>query len=141
MFRHQHGESGDYAATRAATKAGGYRLASGRNETHVVENASDLPSDFLQLEIKVPIDLATFNGRRFREPTDAGRDFTRVEYENAQLRITRVGCVETAGCGTAPTTSALVVVTATGEARWLETRTPDAQPFKSAGEHVLIEFK
>ena len=27
LFKHEHGDSGDFAATRAATKAGAYRLA------------------------------------------------------------------------------------------------------------------
>ena len=39
-FKHQHGESGDYAATRPATRAGAYRLAAGRSETHVVDVVS-----------------------------------------------------------------------------------------------------
>ena len=33
LFKHQHGISGSMAATRAATKAGAYRMAAGRDET------------------------------------------------------------------------------------------------------------
>lgn len=51
LFKHGHGDSGDFAATRAATKAGSHRLAWTRKETHIVENRSDLPSDLLQVEL------------------------------------------------------------------------------------------
>ena len=44
LFKHEHGESGAMAATRPPSQAGAYRIALGRNETHVVDNQSDLPS-------------------------------------------------------------------------------------------------
>ena len=77
LFKHEHGESGAMAATRPATQAGAYRIALGRNETHVVDNQSDLPSDFLQVELKSEIDPKTFNGRRFRDPAAANQNSTR----------------------------------------------------------------
>jgi hypothetical protein len=52
LFKHEHGESGAMAAVRPATRAGAYHIALGRNETHVVDNQSHLPSDFLQVELK-----------------------------------------------------------------------------------------
>ena len=81
LFKHEHGDSGAMAATRPATKAGAYRIALGRNETHVVDNQSDLPSDFLQVELKTDIDPKTFNGRRFRDPADAGTSSSKVEFD------------------------------------------------------------
>jgi hypothetical protein len=50
LFKHEHGDSDVMAATRPATKAGAYRMALGRNETHVVDNQSDLPSDVLRMD-------------------------------------------------------------------------------------------
>ena len=84
LFKHEHGVSGAMAATRPATKAGSYRIALGRDETHIVDNQSDLPSDFLQVELKTEIDPKTFNGRRFREPADTGEHSTKVEFDTSQ---------------------------------------------------------
>ncbi|HET9530830.1 MAG TPA: hypothetical protein VFQ92_10785, partial [Blastocatellia bacterium] len=50
-FKHVEGVSGDYAAVRPPTKAGAYRLAGIQPENHEVENLSDLPNDFLQVEL------------------------------------------------------------------------------------------
>ena len=118
LFKHEHGDSRDFAATRAATKTGAYRLAAGRNETHIVENRSELPSDFLQVEIKTDIDAKTFAGRRFRDPADAGRSFSKVEFDTPQLTIVRIGCRETRACSSVDAlvlTPTLLVAVDTGE--------------------------
>jgi hypothetical protein len=137
-FKHQHGDSGSYAATRPPTKAGAYRLAAGRAETHIVENRSDTPSEFLQIEIKIPMDTKTFSGRRFREPADAATNFSRVEFENEQIRITRIGCVDAAGCPNMTASQALVIATTTGETRWIARPIHD---LVTPGEFVVIGFK
>ena len=94
LFKHEHGDSGAMAATRPATKAGAYRMALGRNETHIVDNQSDRPSDFLQVEIKTEIDPKTFNGRRFRNSASATANSSKVEFDTAQLRIVRLTCIQ-----------------------------------------------
>ena len=139
-FRHQHGESGTYAATRPATKAGAYRLAAGRDETHIVENKSDLPSDFLQVEIKIPIDAKSFSGRRFRDPAEARQNFTRVEFENAQVRITRIGCVDGVPCRVPSSEPGLVVSLSTGDTRWIDGGDSSQKPTLS-GELLVLAFK
>ena len=98
LFKHEHGESGEYGATRPATKAGAYRLATSRSETHIVENRSDLSSDFLQIELKTPVDPKGFSGRRFRAPADEGRAYANVEFETSQMQIVRIGCPAHARC-------------------------------------------
>ena len=137
-FKHEHGDSGTYAATRPPTKAGAYRLAAGRSETHVVENSSDSASEFLQIEIKTPIETKTFSGRRFREASDLGQSFSRLEFENEQLRITRIGCVDTGGCLNMTANEALVIATSTGQVRWISSAVRDLVP---TGEFVVIGFK
>lgn len=82
----------DYGAvTRAATKAGSFRLYRGLKEIHEVENKSDLPSDFLRVEFKTePINDKGLRGRFFREDYPAGENFQKVQFENEQVRITRL---------------------------------------------------
>ena len=84
----------DYGAvTRPATKAGSFRLYRGLKEIHEVENLSDLPSDFLRVEFKTePINDKTLRGRFFREVYPAGENFQKVQFENEQIRITRLVC-------------------------------------------------
>ena len=84
----------DYGAiTRPATKAGSFRLYRGLKEIHEVENKSDLPSDFLRVEFKTePINDKTLRGRFFREDYPAGENFQKVQFENEQVRITRLVC-------------------------------------------------
>ncbi|MEK6304405.1 MAG: hypothetical protein AABO41_27260 [Acidobacteriota bacterium] len=84
----------DYGAvTRPATKAGSFRLYRGLKEMHEVENLSDLPSDFLRVEFKTePINDKKLYGRFFREEYPAGENFQKVQFENEQVRITRLVC-------------------------------------------------
>ena len=85
----------DYGAiTRPATKAGSFRLYRGLKEIHEVENLSDFPSDFLRVEFKTePINDKTLHGRFYRETYPAGENFQKVQFENEQIRITRLVCV------------------------------------------------
>jgi hypothetical protein len=81
------------AVTRPATKAGSFRVYHGIQEHHEVENQSDLPSDFLRVEFKTePLDEKSLKGRYFRETYPAGENFQKVQFENAQIRITRLVC-------------------------------------------------
>ena len=84
----------DYGAiTRPATKAGSFRLYRGLKEIHEVENLSDLPSDFLRIEFKTePTNDKTLHGRFYREAYPAGENFQKVQFENEQIRITRLVC-------------------------------------------------
>ncbi len=141
LFKHEHGVSGTMAATRPATQAGSYRIALGRDETHIVDNTSDLPSDFLQVEIKTEIDPATFNGRRFRDAA-AEVNSSKVEFDTPQIRIVRVTCAGAAECARAMpalATARLQVSTGTGETTWLAAGT-SPKP-RSAGEYLMVEFK
>jgi len=81
------------AVTRPATKEGTFRLYQGLVEIHEVENLSDLPSDFLRVEFKTePINEKTLRGRFHREAYPAGENFQKVQFENEQVRITRLVC-------------------------------------------------
>jgi hypothetical protein len=81
------------AVTRPATKAGSFRLYRGLQELHEVENKSDLPSDFLRVEFKTePLNEKSLKGRYYREEYPAGENFQKVQFENEQIRITRLVC-------------------------------------------------
>lgn len=100
------------AVTRPATKEGTFRLYQGLEEIHEVENLSDLPSDFLRVEFKTePINEKTLRGRFHREAYPAGENLQKVQFENEQIRITRLVCApgKTLEFSTSPTEPALVV--------------------------------
>jgi len=100
------------AVTRPATKAGSLRLFPGLQEIHEVENLSDLPSDFLRVEFKTePLDIKNLRGRFYREAFPAGENFQKVQFENEQVRITRLVCAQgkRLELSTSPTEPALLV--------------------------------
>jgi hypothetical protein len=77
---------------RPPTKAGGFRLAQAAAESHSVENLSDLPSDFLRVELKTdPVDAKSFEGR-FPPDTNPPDTAEMVAFENGQVRIVRISC-------------------------------------------------
>jgi hypothetical protein len=101
LFKHVEGVSGTYPATRPATTAGAYRLAGVQPENHVVENLSEIPNDFLQVELKTEIvEPKTFRGRFFAEASSkqGTANYRKVEFENPQVRITRIVCAARAAC-------------------------------------------
>ena len=78
------------AVTRKPTKARSYRLYRGIEEIHEVENLSPLPSDFLRVEFKTdPVDPPTLRGV-FLPPAPPGEPAELIEFENAQLRVSRL---------------------------------------------------
>jgi hypothetical protein len=91
MFKHQ-GSSHLGTITRPATKAGAFRLYRAVKEVHEVENSGDTPSDFLRVEFKTkPAGESTLRGRFYRE--DSGNEnYQKVQFENEQIRITRIIC-------------------------------------------------
>lgn len=91
IFRHG-GRGG--AVTRPATKAGGFRLFRGvPNEVHEVENTADTASEFLRVELKTePRNARTLRGRFPRDVVESGENLERIEFENEQVRITRLIC-------------------------------------------------
>lgn len=94
IFKHE-GWAGDPVLTRPPTKARSFRLSptTAVNEIHEVENSSDTPSDFLRVEFKTrPVGIKSLHGRFYPEPYAAGENFRKLEFENEQIRITRLAC-------------------------------------------------
>jgi hypothetical protein len=89
LFKHVGTSYG--AATRPATKAGGFRVFRGIDEIHEVENTSELPSHFLRVEFKTdPRDVRTLKGRYFKPTAPHGENVEQLQFENDQVRITHL---------------------------------------------------
>lgn len=91
IFKHHNLSYG--AVTRPAVKAGSFRLYKSVKEVHEVENTGDTPSDFLRIEFKTePIGDKNLRGKFFREDYPAGENFQKIQFENEQVRVTRLVC-------------------------------------------------
>ena len=91
VFKHLDTTYG--AITRPPTKAGSFRLYRSVQELHEVENQSDLPSDFLRIEFKTePVNENSLRGKFYREEVPIGENYQKVQFENEQIRITRLVC-------------------------------------------------
>lgn len=89
IFKHVDLPYGDI--TRAATKAGGFRLYRAVKEVHAVENPTDTPSEFLRVEFKTePVNQNSLHGKFHREPVAPGENRRKVQFENEQIRIERM---------------------------------------------------
>jgi hypothetical protein len=89
VFRHVGAGYG--SATRPAVKAGMFRLFRAVGEMHEVENTSPLASDFLRVEFKTePKEEKLLRGRFRREAAPPGENLETVQFENAQIRVTRL---------------------------------------------------
>lgn len=124
IFRHVGGS----AATRAATKAGAFRVYRGLEEVHEVENMANVPSEFLRVELKTEgRDPATFRGK-FMRPAAATNDPV-VEFDHPQVRISRfwIGPGQRLEIKAAGEPALLIALTtgsgsSAGEHRWLNAR-------------------
>ncbi len=141
--RFKHAEADPFVLERRAVKKGGFRLSAGRLEKHEVESISDTPNDFLRVELKaVPLGASGLSGR-FAPPKDYAQSITKVEFENANVKIVRFVCAPQADCEiSSPSSPALEVLFSgpeTGEVRWV----PEGSQAKSEKPmHLLrIEFK
>lgn len=157
LFKH---EGLPYAGvTRPATAGGSFRVYKGLKEVHSVENATATPSDFLRVEFKTePLEEALLKGKFHREAPIPTATVERTQFENAQVRITRIRVVDgdamTVVTGDRP---ALLVALAptnitqdsrpgrlidTGKTAWLGPgQTASVSPVGNAGEVLRFDFK
>jgi len=109
--------TGDEAFTlvRPPVRAGGFRLSRGvAGETHSVESLTDLPTDFLRVELKgLNLERRYFRGRFPPEPRASRRGSRRVRYDDALIRVTSLTCAARRRCeglGSPDTASLLVAL-------------------------------
>lgn len=150
------------AVTRPAVKAGSFRLYKGVKETHTVESLSDTPSNFLRVEFKTNPGQApnSLRGKFFREEVPAGEYFQKVQFENEQVRITRLICAAGKNCleiASATEPILFVVLTSAqfkltpskniqmhpGDTHWLAPgkKAPGENTGKTAAELLRFDFK
>jgi hypothetical protein len=158
LFKH---EGLPYAGvTRPATKAGSLRVYKGLKEVHSVENPTAIPSEFLRVEFKTePLEEASLKGKFFREEPAPTATVQRTQFENAQVRITRVlvAMGETLSLTTMSGEPALLVALTpagivpggspsrqieNGKTAWLDAgQAASVQPSGSASEILRFDFK
>lgn len=85
IFRHERGPG---TITRPAVKARSYRLSSGGDETHAIENTSPNASDYVRLDLKSARGRAA--RRRGPAPTPKTDNAADIEFTDGTLRITRI---------------------------------------------------
>jgi hypothetical protein len=147
IFRHV-GEK-KFAATRPATRAGSFRVFRGIEEIHEVENTSNLPSVFLRVEFKTePKDVSTLKGRYAREQPPAGENLEKVQFENAQVRITRLMCAPgrtlRVAAGESEPSLLIDLSREPGKERWLragQSKTFENRRSGSSHEWLRFDFK
>lgn len=147
------------AVTRPPVKAGSFRLYKAVRETHLVESLSDTPSDFLRVEFKTrpAKDQNTLRGKYFREAWPPGENFRKVQFENEQMRISRLVCAAGKACDltTSDNEPALMVSfsktkfrssdgtqfeIAEGKSRWLEAGKKASWLNTGADDAELLRF-
>ena len=122
IFRHAGGKP----ATRAATKAGAFRVYKGLEEVHEVENTGAEASEFLRVELKtVPLESATFFGK-FERPATASGDPV-IHFNHPQLRVSRLWIQPNQELQVTATSDPVLVVALKdgaalkrGESRWVD---------------------
>jgi hypothetical protein len=120
IFRHKDWDHPEL--TRPATKAGSFRVSptSAVNEIHEVDNPNDTPSDFLRVEFKTkPVGRESLRGRFYRETYPAGENYRQTQFENEQIRVTRLVCAPRKSLGVTARSSepALFVSFSSGRVR------------------------
>ena len=120
IFRHKDWDHPEL--TRPATKAGSFRVSPTKavNEIHEVDNPNDTPSDFLRVEFKTePVGRNSLRGRFYREAYPTNENYRKIQFENEQLRVTRLACAPRKSLEVAASSSepALFVSLSAGRAR------------------------
>jgi quercetin dioxygenase-like cupin family protein len=105
-----HFEEKPFSLVRPPTHKGAFRVSPGRIEKHSVENLSDLPSDFLRVELpgfQLGERDLEFRGKA---PDDLTHDLSATEFQIPRLSITRTICVDRTRCAIRAASAPSVVV-------------------------------
>lgn len=160
--RFQHFEPQQVSVVRPPVKLGGFRMYPAITERHAVENTSDLPSDFLRVEMKALSGASPSPHGRFPPPVlKAAENLEKVEFEDGNIRIVRSVCASHQACSGISSESAALEITFTpallvqkgakvdcqqmqaGQIRWLHSvdRMDVWNPGEVAWHSLRIEFK
>lgn len=139
-FNHDE-EEHPFDADRPPTHTGAFRVSPGRIERHWVENLSDLPSDYLRIELKkFPVRTLKeeFRGPAPAQPLAPGRT---IAYNNPALRIERIVCAPNSPCTLAaePAPSVIVPIPDKPLSAQAFDRAPEAATWLAAGKPLAID--
>jgi hypothetical protein len=107
--RIDHEPPNAFSVTRPPTHNGAFRIAPGMKERHSITNLSDLPSDFLRVELKSipPADLKEVTRGEVPSPLLPG---THIAFQDEALQIDRIVCPPTVACEATPTQARSLLV-------------------------------
>ena len=115
-----HAPPDTFSINRPPTHTGAFRISPSMAERHSITNLSDLPSDFLRVELKtIPLSDLT-QAVRGATPTSP-QPGTHTEFEDTALRIGRILCPPTTPCEATPNPARSLLVAITP----LEIQTPE----------------
>ena len=93
-----HAPPDTFSVKRPPTHTGAFRVAPGMTERHSITNLSDLPSDFLRVELKSIPPHAIKEVFRGSEPSSPLTPGLTVAYKSPSFRIDRILCAPPAPC-------------------------------------------
>jgi hypothetical protein len=105
-----HDETPPFTITRPPTHLGAFRVSPGRIERHSIENLSDLPSDFLRVELphlRLGNKTLEFRGPA---PADLTKNIDATEFSSPHVTVLRVLCVTSTPCTIPLTTAPSILV-------------------------------
>jgi len=111
---HEEKDGTQSSLVRPPTKTGAFRVSPGQLERHSIENLSDLPSDFLRVELlnlRLGDHALEFRGPA---PKDLAHNLAATEFSSPRLSIARAICVDKTPCPTPASPSASVVIALSG---------------------------
>ncbi|MES2391077.1 MAG: hypothetical protein V4555_05520 [Acidobacteriota bacterium] len=113
--RFSHAEAHPFSIVRPPTHAGALRVSPGRLERHSVENLSELPSDYLRVELKhLPVKALPAEAR-IPAPVPPLVAGTAEIYSKPGLRIERTICVAGKPCTLDERPAGSVVIAISGD--------------------------
>ena len=86
--RIDHEPPNAFSVTRPPTHTGAFRIAPGMKERHSITNLSDLPSDFLRVELKSIPPTAIKQVFRGEAPTPLSRPARYIEFQDYAIEVT-----------------------------------------------------
>jgi hypothetical protein len=107
---HEEPDGTESSLVRPPTHTGAFRVSSGMLERHSIENLSDLPSDFLRVEllgVRLGDKALEFRGPA---PADLTHNLTATEFSSPKLSVARTICIDPQSCTIAPSSGPSVII-------------------------------
>lgn len=109
IVRIDHAPPASFSVERPPTHTGAFRISPGMIERHSITNLSDLPSDFLRVELKTISPTAIKEVTRGAVPSPL-LPGTHTDFEDDALRIERIVCPFAAACEAPLTTARSILI-------------------------------